>query len=122
MAPDNRSRKRRYNESRRADPSRSDAFYWSPAWRRLRAVFLAEHPLCADCQKRGRVVAAQVVDHKVPIRQGGAPLDPENLQALCATCHNSHKQSQDRGGKPRIGCGEDGIPIDPNHLWNKNNK
>jgi 5-methylcytosine-specific restriction endonuclease McrA len=30
---------------------------------------------------------AAMVDHIVPIRQGGAALDMNNLQSLCWSCH-----------------------------------
>jgi 5-methylcytosine-specific restriction protein A len=34
------------------------------------------------------VVLAVEVDHIVPIREGGARLDANNLQPLCHTCHS----------------------------------
>jgi 5-methylcytosine-specific restriction protein A len=37
---------------------------------------------------RGRTVAARVVDHVVPIKDGGARLDWANLESLCVPCHN----------------------------------
>ena len=41
---------------------------YGPRWRRARAAFLAQHPLCAACRAQGRVVPATVVDHVVPHR------------------------------------------------------
>lgn len=64
-------------------------FYVSPAWRKLRNGYIQQHPLCVECSKQGRIVAAYYVDHKIPIRQGGAALDEGNLQSLCKHCHNS---------------------------------
>ena len=63
-------------------------FYQSAAWRAVRAAFLREHPLCARCGGRGRVVAAMVADHVLPLKDGGARFDWTNLQALCVSCHN----------------------------------
>lgn len=63
-------------------------FYQSQQWRRTRKLFLAGHPLCAECMKRGKVVAARVVDHIKPINEGGARYDFTNLQGLCDSCHN----------------------------------
>ena len=63
-------------------------FYQSARWRTVRAAFLREHPLCGLCAARGRVVAAVVADHVVPLKDGGARFDAANLQALCVTCHN----------------------------------
>ena len=63
-------------------------FYQSAVWRGVRAAFLREHPLCAHCAARGRVVAAVVADHSVPLKDGGARLDWSNLCPLCVSCHN----------------------------------
>ena len=60
-----------------------NGFYLSPEWKRKRKEFLDEHPFCASC---GR--PAEVVDHIVPVRQGGALLDDDNLQSLCQACHS----------------------------------
>lgn len=57
------------------------------AWPRIRARFLAEHPLCAVCQKEGRVTAAVEVHHVLPLSQGGTH-DEDNLMALCKACHS----------------------------------
>lgn len=64
-------------------------FYHSREWRHLRKVFLTEHPFCTECWKKGKLTEASVVDHVVPIRQGGPALNENNLQALCASCHSS---------------------------------
>ncbi|HCE39691.1 MAG: HNH endonuclease [Alcanivorax sp.] len=86
-------------------------------WRAAREQFLAEHPLCVFCQRRGRVAAATVVDHIVPHR-GDQKLfwSRSNWQALCAPCHNRDKQRMERGGT-LAGCDESGMPLDPNHHW-----
>lgn len=65
------------------------------------------------------LVAATVVDHKVPHR-GNDELfwNPDNHQPLCAPCHNSAKQREEKSGvKP--GCNADGIPLDSKHHWNR---
>ena len=54
----------------------------------MRAAFLREHPLCGVCAARGRVVPAVVVDHAVPLKDGGARFDAAGLQSLCISCHN----------------------------------
>lgn len=88
-------------------------------WRNYRVVFLREHPLCADHLARGMSVAATVVDHIIPHR-GNEVLfwDTANHQALCAQCHSSAKQREERG-KAKPGCNVDGIPMDSRHHWNK---
>lgn len=70
-------------------------FYQSTAWRRLRAKVLQEQPLCVECQKRGVISEAKVVDHIIPIVKGGAALDESNLQPLCHRCHNK-KSAKDK--------------------------
>jgi len=65
------------------------AFYNSRAWRRLRLYILQGDPLCRECNK-----PATVVDHIEPIRLGGASMDPENLQPMCASCHNKKSRSE----------------------------
>lgn len=88
-------------------------------WKRARLVHLRAHPLCVFCERRGRITAATVVDHKVPHR-GDERLfwDRNNWQSLCGTCHDGAKQAQDRGSGLR-GADTDGLPIDPDHPWNK---
>jgi len=62
-------------------------FYNSARWRRDSAAFLREHPLCKECERLGRVTAARVCDHIIPIRKGGDPWNWNNRQALCLKCH-----------------------------------
>lgn len=59
-------------------------------WRRLRAMFLARHPLCVDPELRhpGRVVVATDVDHITPKAQGGSDAF-SNLRSLCHSCHSA---------------------------------
>ena len=58
-------------------------FYQTTTWRRLRKMFIERNPLCVECEAVG-----QVVDHIVPIKQGGDPLAWDNLQTMCHRCHN----------------------------------
>ena len=67
----------------------SAAFYHSSEWRHKRENFLVEHPFCEECRKYGRLTKAVVVDHIIPLRQGGEPFDDGNLQSLCSSCHSS---------------------------------
>lgn len=56
---------------------------------------LEQQPMCEECERRGRLTPAQMVDHLVPINKGGAPLDMDNLQSLCNACH-ARKSAQDK--------------------------
>lgn len=95
-----------------------DPFYRSPEWRGVRAAFLAANPVCGTlgCGRR-----AHHVDHRLPIRRGGARLDPANFRQLCAPCHASKTARMDGGfgnaPSPR-GAGVDGWPTSPAHRWN----
>lgn len=66
------------------------------AWRKARLVHLDANPLCVYCQRKGRVTAAEVVDHKVPHR-GDMTLfwDRTNWQSLCTPCHSAIKQREE---------------------------
>ncbi len=86
-------------------------------WQKARATFLLSHPLCVDHEARGLVVAATVVDHKIPHRNDQRLFwDKSNWQALCKQCHDSAKQRFEKSGVI-AGCTAAGIPIDPNHHW-----
>jgi 5-methylcytosine-specific restriction protein A len=92
---------RDYSRARRGfDTERG--FYQSVAWRAVRSAFLREHPLCAHCAARGRVVAAVVADHVVPIKEGGARFDTSNCQALCISHHNAKTASETARRSRRI--------------------
>jgi 5-methylcytosine-specific restriction protein A len=67
---------------------------YDSAWQGVRAGFAREHPLCQDCLEQKRVVPMQIVDHVIPLRAGGARLDPANLRSLCRPHHRA-KTDQD---------------------------
>jgi len=58
-------------------------------WRRARARFLRDNPLCCKCMRNGRFTPATVVDHIKPHR-GDMVLfwDRSNWQPLCKSCHD----------------------------------
>ena len=88
-------------------------------WRKARAAFLAEHPLCDYCEREGRITAANVVDHVQPHRGDPALFwDAENWQPLCKPHHDRTKQLEERG-KIDGACGIDGQPLSPAHPWNR---
>ena len=64
------SPRRRSTPQRQATRNRrGDPFYWSTAWRRLRAQKLTQSPLCELCRQRGEVVPAAEVHHMQPRAQ-----------------------------------------------------
>ena len=56
-------------------------------WRRLRRMVLSRNPLCADCERHGRVTLATDVHHVVAKRDGGKD-EMSNLEPLCHSCHS----------------------------------
>lgn len=82
------------------------AFYHSSQWRKLRHAFISStstlpdgrivsNAVCVECFKEGRTTPVHTVDHIHRIRDGGDPLDMNNLQSLCATHH--HRKSGHEG-------------------------
>lgn len=94
LCPELVPRGERFCPAHRKDAERQDrlaedkSFYWSTKWRKLRAIFLRAHPICI-C---GRL--ATMVDHVVPIKQGGQALSQGNLQSMCDTCHAQKRQGE----------------------------
>lgn len=64
--------------------------YNSTAWRNARQAYLSNltNAFCVKCMELGRHEVATVVDHIVPITQGGAIWDTNNWQPLCTVHHN----------------------------------
>lgn len=75
-----------YNLYQRDTLSRT--FYKTKEWQELRKIKLRQSPFCEECKKNGTIVVGKIVDHIVPIKQGGAPYDINNLQTLCWSCHS----------------------------------
>src|SRR5687768_9622663 len=78
-----------------------DPFYLSPAWKRCRKGVL---DACGHrCQWQGCDQKAVIVDHKVAMKQGGAPLDPRNLWGLCRS-HSGAKTATSDLVRDERGC------------------
>jgi 5-methylcytosine-specific restriction protein A len=66
-----------------------DPFYSSAPWRRLRAVKLAEDPLCEECLELDLTTPGEHVDHILDRRdRPDLALAKSNLKTLCASHHN----------------------------------
>ena len=86
----------RETDSRR-DPA-IRALYKSSRWLRARALFLTRHPLCAECERQGRLSPANTVDHITPHRGDTDSFwDEDGWQPLCGSCH-SRKTAREDGG------------------------
>ncbi|RZJ46275.1 MAG: HNH endonuclease [Brevundimonas sp.] len=108
---------RRDNRSAEAQAYRP--LYKTARWRCIRADQLAKQPLCETCLSMNRITAATVCNHadkdSKRTEEGffAGPFTSE-----CAPCHDGLIQSQERRGH-QIGCDATGLPLDPNHHWNR---
>jgi 5-methylcytosine-specific restriction protein A len=58
-------------------------------WQKFRERYLAEHPLCMDCNAEGMTTAATDVHHKQKLRdRPDLKYEYDNLLALCSACHD----------------------------------
>ena len=58
---------------------------YSSLWEHIRLAYMRERPLCEECEKQGLVVPTEQVHHR-----DGNPRNnvEENLESVCAACHN----------------------------------
>lgn len=56
-------------------------------WKRTRDRYITAHPLCEQCEKKGRITLAEEVHHINPLSHGGTN-DESNLMSLCTPCHS----------------------------------
>jgi 5-methylcytosine-specific restriction protein A len=76
----------------------SKAKQYDERWRRVRAQTLLAEPLCRLCLSAGKTVPATIVDHIVPLADGGTHAQ-NNLQPLCKRCHDAIKTPADAAAK-----------------------
>ena len=73
-------------------------FYQSSEWKTIRARKLQQSHFC-ECENcTGKMVRAEMVDHRIPISQGGSPTDMSNLQSMTNKCHNA-KSAREKNAK-----------------------
>jgi 5-methylcytosine-specific restriction protein A len=82
---------------------------------RIRERWRFLNPLCAECERQGRVRLWVQLDHIIPLSQGGTD-DDNSRQGLCKPCH-AEKTARERGYTPRAGCDANGFPLSPSHHW-----
>ncbi|CAM0037728.1 HNH endonuclease [Vibrio phage D164] len=71
-------------------------FYWTNTWKKLRASYIDEHPLCESCLRFDILEDAVVVDHIKELADGGSHTDRDNLQSLCDSCHKRKTAAERR--------------------------
>ena len=114
-APLDRKQRNREHDAKRRTEQPWRKWYKLPAWQAARRAQLQAHPLCERHLKRGQVIAATVVNHRTPHRgEWSLFIDPNNMESVCAPCHDRDIQSEERLGYSDE-IGPDGLPVDPNH-------
>ena len=76
----------------------TDSIYQTPTWRTVRQRQLSIQPLCQACLSRGKIEAAQHVDHVFAWKHIGKHAFLNNIfQSLCHADH-SHKTGLEKQG------------------------
>ncbi|MFR1509241.1 MAG: HNH endonuclease [Acutalibacteraceae bacterium] len=73
-----------YNKYKR-DPSTYKRY--GNRWRRIRQLYIKEHPVCELCEKHGKITPVREIHHIIPLSQGGTHHE-DNLMSLCKSCHS----------------------------------
>ena len=76
---------REYEKYKRAPETRKR---YGSEWRRIRARYIAAHPLCEQCESEGRITPAEHIHHVIELSMGGSHGE-SNLRSLCAAHHSS---------------------------------
>lgn len=86
-------------------------FYKTKAWQDCRNAYIKRvGGLCEKCLKKGLIVPAEIVHHKIHLNAENVSdpnisLNPDNLEALCRTCHGIEHP---KGRAKRYTIGADG--------------
>ncbi len=83
-----KTNKRDYSRPQQDTRESSSQRGYDGLWQRFRAVYLRQHPICVHCTREGRTTLANEVHHIQALRDGGARLDPDNVEGLCKSCHS----------------------------------
>ena len=67
---------------------------------RLREELFARSPLCAECERQGRVTLATARDHILSLEEGGQD-EESNTQGLCQACHDEKSSAERSRGVRR---------------------
>ena len=98
-------------------------------WKKLRQQILdRDGHLCQQCAREGRLTGlvsgnprhprSANVDH-IKRKEDGGTDEPENLEALCRTCHDAKTASERGGDYAPKGCDVNGRPLSPGDHWRR---
>lgn len=82
-------------QTAKVPPKSANKFYLSPEWIALRDRVRREAGGRCQAPGCGRFEQRMYADHRVELKDGGAPLDRRNVWLLCGSCH-SLKTSAER--------------------------
>lgn len=87
---------------RQANSKKTDPFYLSTRWRKTSKLYRKHNPVCEckECEQLGRVLPAECVDHIIPIKEGGAKFDWDNLQSMSWSCHTRKTRTETTTPRP----------------------
>lgn len=84
-------------------------FYRSTEWERCREAYLQKvNHLCERCKAKGIYEPAKIVHHKIYLNKENVTdpsvsLNFDNLEALCASCHNQEHFADETERRYQIG-------------------
>lgn len=85
--------------------------YNTKRWKELRKKRMNETPMTCEWPDRKCIALATVLDHIIPINQGGSKWDRLNHQKLCDKHHNMKRGRESNGNvEPSIGTPTGRIP------------
>ncbi|MGW9126265.1 HNH endonuclease [Paenibacillus chitinolyticus] len=79
-------------------------FYKSVSWLKCReTALIRDHYLCRPCLRNERLTSAEIVHHiKELERYPELGLTLDNLESVCASCHNKLHPEKGKGNKPEL--------------------
>lgn len=86
-----------FHEKKKTQGNYSDSahIYRSARWRAVRKRAISEQPF--QCSAGNCILLAKILDHIIPIREGGAIWDRRNHQKLCDIHHNRKRGKETHG-------------------------
>ena len=109
-----------YTPPKEVNRTSDQSFYNSTTWRKYSLNYRAMNPLCEVSIAADDPIGSQLVDHIVPIEQGGSWYDPCNHMAMCHYWHNKKRGLESQGYVVDHINGINGfVPINREDITNK---
>ena len=113
--------KRNFRRKQKRKKGSNQAFYKSAQWKKVRKAYLSQFPICQVAEYCGDIVPGKVIDHIIPITQGGAKFDPRNFCTMSKRIHDikSALEQNLEGVLVDYTTNQDGdfIPVDKSKIW-----